>query len=54
MRGKTLKTSPSTQFNIRVILSRVYIQLNTRLIKEGLWESRFLKEGRRFMEEFRT
>ncbi len=60
MREKISKTSPSTQFSIRVILSRVYIQLDTRPIKEGLWEGRFLKkgrflkEGRRFMKELRT
>ena len=49
-----IKISPSAQFSIRAILSRVYIQLNARLIEEGLSEDRFLKEGRRFMEELRT
>src|SRR6266498_2242050 len=45
---------PSAQFSVRVILSRVYVQLDARPIEEGLWEGRFLKEGRRFMEELRT
>ena len=46
--------SPSAQFSIHAILSRVYVQLNARLIKEGLWEGRFLREGRMFVEELRT
>jgi len=39
---------------IIAILSRVYVQLNARLIKEELWEDRFLREDRMFVEEFRT
>ena len=54
MRGKISKISLLAHFSVRVILSRVYVQLDTRLIEEGLWEGRFLKEGRRFIEEFRT
>ena len=42
------------QFSIHVILSRVYVQLDTRPIKEELWEGRFLKKGRKFIKEFRT
>ena len=42
------KISPSTQFSVRAILSRVYIQLDARLIKEELWEDRI------FVEELRT
>ncbi len=41
-------------FSVRVILNRVYIQLNTRLIEEGLWKDRFLKKGCMFVEELRT
>ena len=41
-------------FSVRVILSRVYVQLDARLIKEGLWEDRFLREDRIFVEELRT
>src|SRR6266536_2399438 len=52
--GKCHKPSPSAQFSVRAILSRVYVQLDARPIEEGLWEGRFLKEGRRFMEELRT
>ena len=48
------KISPSTQFSVRAILSRVYVQLDTRPIEEGLWEGRFLREGRMFVEELRT
>ena len=48
------KTSPSTQFSVRAILSRVYVQLDARPIEEGLWEGRFLREGRMFVEELRT
>ncbi len=33
--SRTRSISSSTQFNIRAILSRVYIQLNTRLIEKG-------------------
>src|SRR6266536_6626784 len=51
---KNIKISPSAQFSVRVILSRVYVQLDARPIEEGLWEGRFLREGRRFMEELRT
>src|SRR6266536_2825466 len=36
------KISPSAQFSIRAILSRVYVQLDARPIEEGLWEGRFL------------
>src|SRR6266511_659991 len=36
--GKMKKTSPSTQFSVRVILSRVYVQLDTRPVKEGYRE----------------
>ena len=32
---KMEKTSPSTQFSVRAILSRVYIQLDARPIEEG-------------------
>ena len=46
--GKCHKPSPSAQFSIRAILSRVYVQLDARPIEEGLWE------GRIFVEEFRT
>src|SRR6266498_5901913 len=48
---KMEKTSPSTQFSVRAILSRVYVQLDARPIEEGLWEGRFLREGRTFVEE---
>ena len=33
---KMEKISPLTLFSVRAILSRVYIQLDTRLIEEGL------------------
>src|SRR6266536_3019941 len=33
--SRTRSTSPSTQFSIRVILSRVYVQLDARSIEEG-------------------
>ncbi len=33
--GKKHKTSPSAQFSVRAILSRVYIQLDARPIEEG-------------------
>ena len=46
--------SPLAQFSVRAILSRVYVQLDARLIEEGLWEGRFLREGRMFVEELRT
>src|SRR6266498_4712112 len=32
---KIEKTSPSTQFSVRAVLSRVYVQLNARPIKKG-------------------
>ncbi len=48
------KILSSTQFNIRAILSRVYVQLDARLIEERLWEGRFLREGCMFVEELRT
>ncbi len=48
------KISLLIQFSVRAILSRVYVQLNTRPIEEGLWEDRFLREGRIFVEELRT
>ena len=51
---KMEKTSPLTLFSVRAILSRVYVQLDARPIKEGLWEGRFLKKVRRFIEELRT
>ena len=44
--SRARSTSPLAQFNIRVILS-VYIQLDARPIKKGLWESRM------FVEELR-
>ncbi len=37
-----------TQFSVRAILSRIYVQLDTRPIEEGLWEDRI------FVEELRT
>ena len=52
--SRTRSTSPSAQFSIRAILSRVYVQLDARPIEEGLWEGRFLREGRIFVEELRT
>ena len=51
---KMEKTSLLTLFSVRAILSRVYVQLDARPIEEGLWEGRFLKEGRMFVEELRT
>src|SRR6266511_2789541 len=33
--SRTRNTSPSAQFNIRVILSRVYVQLDARSFKKG-------------------
>ena len=51
---KNIKTSPSAQFSVRVILSRVYVQLDARPIKKELWEDRFLREGRMFVEELQT
>ena len=42
------------QFSIHVILSRVYVQLDTRPIKEELWEGRFLKEDCMFVEDLWT
>ncbi len=51
---KNIKISPSAQFSVRVILSRVYVQLDARPIEERLWEGRFLKEGRMFVEKLRT
>src|SRR6266498_1391034 len=52
--GKCHKPSLSAQFSVRAILSRVYVQLDARPIEEGLWEGRFLREGRMFVEELRT
>ena len=48
------KISLLAQFNIRAIISRVYVQLDARLIEEGLWEGRFLNEVRMFMEELQA
>src|SRR6266498_268738 len=47
---KMKKTSPSTQFSVRAILSRVYIQLDTRPIKKDYkkvvsYIRNFLTEG---------
>src|SRR6266545_4059688 len=36
--SRTRSTSPSAQFNIRVILSRVYVQLDARPIEKGYRE----------------
>src|SRR6266498_3308582 len=36
--SRTRSTSPSAQFSIRAILSRVYVQLDARLIKRGCRE----------------
>ena len=33
--GKKHKISPSAQFSVRAILSRVYVQLGVRPIEEG-------------------
>ena len=46
--SRARSTSPSAQFSIRAILSRVYVQLDARPIKEGLWEDCM------FVEELRT
>ena len=54
MRGKISKISLLVYFSVRVILSRVYIQLDARPIKDGLWEGPFLREDRIFVEELRT
>ena len=48
------KISFLTLFSVRVILSRVYVQLDARLIEKELWEDRFLREDRMFVEELRT
>src|SRR6266536_6657146 len=47
-------TSPSAQFSIRAILSRVYVQLDARPIEEELWEDRFLREGRMFVPSWKS
>ena len=52
--SRARSTSPSAQFSIRAILSRVYVQLDARPIEEGLGKGRFLREGRIFVEELRT
>ncbi len=52
--AKEFETSLSAQFSVRAILSRVYVQLDARPIEEGLWEGRFLREGRMFVKELRT
>ena len=52
--SRARSTSPSAQFSVRAILSRVYVQLDARPIEKGLWEDRFLREDRMFVEELRT
>ena len=46
--AREFETSLSAQFSVRAILSRVYVQLDARLIEKGLWE------GRIFVEELRA
>src|SRR6266536_3927804 len=48
---KKHKISPSAQFSVRAILSRVYVQVDARPIEEGLEEGRFLRGGRIFVKE---
>ena len=48
------KSHPQPNSIIRAIPSHMCVQLDARPIEEGLWEGRFLKEGRMFMEELRT
>src|SRR6266487_3707295 len=63
--SRTRSTSPSAQFSIRVILSRVYVQLDTRPIEKGCreivcsWKSFELKsaeqcEGKSIKFHFRS
>ena len=57
---KIEKTSPSTQFSVRAILSRVYVQLDTRPIKKGCreivysWKSFEFESAEQYKEKSKT
>ena len=56
--SRTRSTSPSAQFSIRAILSRVYVQLDARPIEEGCgkivysWKSSELKSAEPCEEKY--
>ena len=50
---KSIKSHPRPNL-VFAQFSVVCVQLDARPIEEGLWEGRFLREGRMFVEELRT